>query len=942
MEITAGTYAGLGTETFRGTGTSANPILIYANPLGGAKFTGNTSIVIDGEYITVAGLVFDGNGSPNQKNGIIEYDDNSRNCRVTNCLFRDFNDLGHIADAYWVFMEGFENRFDHNYLEGKTSTNVVLNIKPNASAEGFPNEKRLHQIDHNYFGERTVIGGNGYETIRVSDSARQGYDMSITVEHNYFYRAIVSSSSGEPEVISNKSKGNIYRYNTLRECDGQITLRHGDECIVEGNFFLGTGGSQESGVRIIGEDHVVKNNYFQDLNGTGLRAALVLMKGDSGWPASDDSNGYEVANNALIANNTFINCKIPLNLGEENSTTVAPVGTEVYNNLVISTASNSTVFDIDTGNGFPVSSITFAGNMVYHPSSNYGTTGITGVTYGVDANHTLSGALGYYVPGPTSGSVDAGSNFTPTNTIDVTGRTRNVGTIDIGAVEYGLSGAVVNEPLADADVGPAYEGGPAGSFAPPDDSPVLTVASFPNASVGVAYSQFATVSGGDAPLAFTIQSGALPAGLILNANTGEISGTPTAAVTENFTLRVTDDDNDFDQDTFSITAVVVDLMPTITTTSLADVEFDDYYLISLAASSGDAPLTWSYTGDLPTGVQLNSDGSFQGRLGEVGTFDFTASVTDLDGDIDTQALSLTVMDTTNGYGSYIEVGGQVVMEAEGYTSKASGLGEDWTEVTVSGASGAASDNAMQILPNLADRADTPGSGPVVSYSVFIQDPDNYYVHVRAQGPNGSSDSIHVTVDGNTGDYDTLNLSSGGWDWDRSGSFNFSAGVHTIDIWMREAGSIIDKIVVNQSATNQTGTGPAVSADPVFPVTFSSWKIDHLGSDTPPDSDDPEADGYTLVEEYFWDLDPTAVDAPGARPYVTADGDDHTVHFRYNVDASDLRVLIEAGDDLSIFNATLVDTELSPAPALSGGWATVDETDPTPSSPRFFDVQFEFR
>ncbi|MDB4644342.1 hypothetical protein OAF59_01590 [bacterium] len=39
----------------------------------------------------------------------------------------------------------------------------------------------------------------------------------------------------------------MYRRNTFESCSGQLTLRHGNECIVEGNYFLGNGISGTSG-----------------------------------------------------------------------------------------------------------------------------------------------------------------------------------------------------------------------------------------------------------------------------------------------------------------------------------------------------------------------------------------------------------------------------------------------------------------------------------------------------------------------------------------------------------------------------------------------------------------------------------------------------------------------------------------------------------------------
>ncbi|HEU4391504.1 MAG TPA: Ig domain-containing protein [Blastocatellia bacterium] len=63
---------------------------------------------------------------------------------------------------------------------------------------------------------------------------------------------------------------------------------------------------------------------------------------------------------------------------------------------------------------------------------------------------------------------------------------------------------------------------------------------FPNGTVGSAYIQTITATGDAVPYDFTISAGALPAGLTLNATTGVLAGTPTAAGPAGFTVRATD------------------------------------------------------------------------------------------------------------------------------------------------------------------------------------------------------------------------------------------------------------------------------------------------------------------------------------------------------------------------------------------------------------------
>ncbi|AUD06525.1 Ig domain-containing protein [Spirosoma pollinicola] len=81
----------------------------------------------------------------------------------------------------------------------------------------------------------------------------------------------------------------------------------------------------------------------------------------------------------------------------------------------------------------------------------------------------------------------------------------------------------------------------------------LTTPSLPVGQAGSAYNQALAVSGGTAPLAYTVVGGSLPAGLSLSPTTGVISGTPTLATTTSFTVLVTDSQSCSAQSALSIT-----------------------------------------------------------------------------------------------------------------------------------------------------------------------------------------------------------------------------------------------------------------------------------------------------------------------------------------------------------------------------------------------------
>ncbi len=201
-----------------------------------------------------------------------------------------------------------------------------------------------------------------------------------------------------------------------------------------------------------------------------------------------------------------------------------------------------------------------------------------------------------------------------------------------------------------------------------------------------------------------------------------------------------------------------------------------------------------------------------------------------------------------------ESDGQVVIEAENFTGRVAGTGvaagktfnllHDDSAGGRQGAGETASGDLGLIAEfNESNLASAPSAGanvgdsligPRVDYDVNFGTPGIYRVFVRLRAPIANDNSLHVGLNGSAVTLGGSGLGVFGTDWDWvddvvSGTPNItvnvpSAGVHTINLWMREDGIQVDKIVLDQSGVVPTGFGPAqspiISSSPPTVASFA--------------------------------------------------------------------------------------------------------------------------
>ena len=159
------------------------------------------------------------------------------------------------------------------------------------------------------------------------------------------------------------------------------------------------------------------------------------------------------------------------------------------------------------------------------------------------------------------------------------------------------------------------------------DPPQVTTTALAPTTAGDAYSATIEAVGGLLPYRWSVMEGALPDGLVLDAQTGTVAGSATVAGDFTFTLRVVDD---ADASAFKPLSLRVEraIPPVeIVTALVADGVELAPYTQALSASGGSGTHTWVVSaGELPAGLALSADGVISGTptLSGIAAFTVTA------------------------------------------------------------------------------------------------------------------------------------------------------------------------------------------------------------------------------------------------------------------------------------------------------------------------------
>ena len=244
--------------------------------------------------------------------------------------------------------------------------------------------------------------------------------------------------------------------------------------------------------------------------------------------------------------------------------------------------------------------------------------------------------------------------------------------------------------------------------------------------------------------------------------------------------------------------------------------------VTLGSAISGADIYYTLDGSTPTDVSLlyvspfyvSADTTVMARGMHAGYND--SSVT-------TAVFTITAAAPGGGTaGSYLQDEfGMVSMETEYFDAHIPNGGYEWTVDYTSGYSGTAAMRA----PAVAYMTGYVANSPRLDYEVAFQYSGTHYLWVRAYATSTARNSLHAGLNGGTaaGGADIGFAAVGSYVWGRTTLTIPSVGVHSVNLWGRERGAVVDKVVLTTDAGYvPSGFGPPESLRGYFCDASSPW------------------------------------------------------------------------------------------------------------------------
>lgn len=288
-------------------GTAAKPVVIQAETAGKVIFSGDTDhpiFQLTGAYTVLRGITFTACNivKADKLAGVLVELFNSKHCRLTDCIFTKNAAKSQFMPLVMVSGTGEYNQVDHcSFIANVDNQEVQVRINKEPSPQNT-------LINNNVFKNKDHVSWknfNGGECVQIGqDPILLGLSISkTTVRENTFIRC-----NGEPEVISNKSSENVIAKNYFEDCEGELVMRGGHDCLIDSNTIKGG----TCGIRVNGTGHTITHNNISNVK-TGIRLMYGMAK------SKTEIGFYIAASDCIIKNNHIENTPTGILIGDSKN-----------------------------------------------------------------------------------------------------------------------------------------------------------------------------------------------------------------------------------------------------------------------------------------------------------------------------------------------------------------------------------------------------------------------------------------------------------------------------------------------------------------------------------------------------------------------------------------------------------------------------------------------